>query len=196
MKTLTQAAQAAKLIRKDLKKAYPNTKFSVTSSNFSMGDSVRISWNLGPTIDKINAIVDKYQYGHFDGMTDSYEYSNCKSFPQTKFVQTQRDYCTQEELENFKLPYKEQKDLYLEGKAFVCVVAKDLCSLIGIDYADIYQVITDDQCIQGSFGQRTKNLLDCVHAIIHKSDMMSGYKGLRREVKQGKEIPNSFVVIN
>jgi len=92
MKELSQQAQAAKLIRKELKVAFPDIKFRVTSKGYSMGDNVRIMWVNGPTREQVQEISDKYQYGHFDGMIDCYEYSNTrKDIPQTKFVFTERE---------------------------------------------------------------------------------------------------------
>lgn len=91
MKQLSEAAQAAKLIRKELKAAFPKTKFSVTSEYFSMGNAVNISWDNGPAKSEVHEISDKYEYGHFDGMTDCYEFSNKRTdIPQTKFVKTHR----------------------------------------------------------------------------------------------------------
>jgi hypothetical protein len=84
-------AQAAALIRKELKAAFKDTKFSVTSESYSMGDSVSVCWENGPNREAVHAIVGKYQYGHFDSMTDCYEHSNGnESIPQTKFVQLYR----------------------------------------------------------------------------------------------------------
>jgi|GEM_PF-1316993 len=92
VKYVQDHVKAAKMIRQELKKAFPSTKFSVTSSLFSMGNSVSISWTNGPTTASVKAITDKYQYGHFDGMTDCYEYSNSrKDIPQSKFVQASRE---------------------------------------------------------------------------------------------------------
>jgi hypothetical protein len=92
MRELSQQAQAAKLIRKELKAAFPGIKFSVTSEGYSMGDNVNISWTNGPTCSQVKEISDKYQYGHFDGMTDCYEYSNNRNdLPQSKFVFTNRE---------------------------------------------------------------------------------------------------------
>ena len=92
MKKLTEAAQAAKLMRVELKKAFPNTKFSVRSRNFAGGDSVDVGWINGPTRDAVQEIIAKYQYGHFDGMIDLYEYSNnIEGLPQAKFVHGQRE---------------------------------------------------------------------------------------------------------
>ena len=81
----------AKQIRTELKKAFPSVKFSVTSCSFSMGNAVDIHWYNGATYKMVDDVVGKYQYGHFDGMTDSYEYSNKrKDIEQVKFVQTNR----------------------------------------------------------------------------------------------------------
>lgn len=67
-------AQAAASIKRELATAFPGVKFSVRSKSFSMGNSVDVSWELGPTTKEVDAILDKYVEGHFDGMTDYYEY--------------------------------------------------------------------------------------------------------------------------
>lgn len=87
----SSAANASAAIKEELKKAFPTIKFSVKSSNFSMGDSVDISWTDGPTSKEVDAITDKYQYGHFNGMEDIYENSNRREdIPQAKYVSTHR----------------------------------------------------------------------------------------------------------
>jgi len=87
----TQAAKAASAIKAELKAAFPGIKFSVTSSNFSNGNSVSIHWVDGPTSEAVDSITGKYQYGHFDGMIDLYEYSNTREdIPQAKFVSCSR----------------------------------------------------------------------------------------------------------
>jgi hypothetical protein len=93
-RTPSTQAQAAAAIRKELKAAFPTVKFSVTSESFSGGDAVRIDWTDGPTSESVDKIVRKYQYGHFDGMTDYYECSNRRDdLPaQVKYVSTQREY--------------------------------------------------------------------------------------------------------
>lgn len=89
--TISKHAAAAKAIRADLKKAFPKTKFSVTSESYSMGNSVWVRWVDGPTRESVHKIACKYQEGHFDGMDDSYVLSNLNpSLPQVKFVQLQR----------------------------------------------------------------------------------------------------------
>lgn len=92
MRQLTTAALAAKEIRKELKTAFPAVKFSIKSSNFSMGDSVNIDWVDGPTSKEVATITDKYQYGRFNGMEDLYENSNNRNdIPQAKYVMVQRN---------------------------------------------------------------------------------------------------------
>lgn len=90
MKTQTQAAQTAKLIRKELKENFPSIKFSVTSETYSMGDSVNISYTDGVKYESVDSIVSKYQYGSFNAMEDIYENTNTKDMPQVKFVQIRR----------------------------------------------------------------------------------------------------------
>lgn len=94
---LSSAALAAKAIRKELKEKFPGVKFSVRSSNFSMGNSVDIAYDTvlhgeqdgdgKAPASEVWKVANKYQYGHFDGMTDSYEYSNRHDdLPQAKYV--------------------------------------------------------------------------------------------------------------
>jgi len=61
-------------MKKELKRAFPNIKFSVRSQSYSMGCNIRVDWLLGPTTREVNAIINKYQYCHFDGMVDMEEY--------------------------------------------------------------------------------------------------------------------------
>ena len=83
-------AQAAAQIRAKLKEA--GFKASVTSFSASMCDGVRIycdEFCMNPdSKEQISDICMPYQYGHFNGMNDSYEYSSViDSLPQVKFVQ-------------------------------------------------------------------------------------------------------------
>lgn len=58
-------------VRKDLKKHFPGVKFSVRSD----ATEVRVRWTDGPLEKDVEAIVDRYKAGHFDGMTDCYNYT-------------------------------------------------------------------------------------------------------------------------
>ena len=89
---MTQSAQAAKMIKAELKKVFPNIDFSVTSSRFAGGDSVSIDYKNGIPASEVKKITNKYQRGHFDGMQDLYEYTNARDdIPQAKYVSVSRD---------------------------------------------------------------------------------------------------------
>lgn len=100
-------------VRNDLKVAFPSVKFSVTSKGFSGGDSVHISWADGPCASKVKTLISKYQYGHFDGMTDMYEFSNVKSIPQVKYLQYRRyvsDVVNEQVISKFEADYGIDRD--------------------------------------------------------------------------------------
>lgn len=88
MRELTTAAIAAKEIRSRLKKA--GIAARVRSENYSGGNSINVDLDdaTPETMKRAEAIANPFQYGHFDGMTDCYEYSNRNSdLPaQAKFV--------------------------------------------------------------------------------------------------------------
>jgi hypothetical protein len=92
---VTQAAIAAKEIRQRLKAA--NIQARVTCSSFAGGNDVRVHLtNAAPEIVKAaHDIADPFEYGHFDGMDDSYKYSNRRDdLPaQVKFVFVENDRC-------------------------------------------------------------------------------------------------------
>jgi len=80
-------------MKQELKRAFPNIKFSVRSQSYSMGCNIRVDWILGPTVREVNAIVNKYQYCHFDGMTDMEEYVRgdwTDTFGGAKYVHAER----------------------------------------------------------------------------------------------------------
>jgi len=61
------ATQVAKLVRTELKEAFPGTKFSVRTDH---GTTLNISWTDGPARKAVDALTDKYAGQGFDGMTD------------------------------------------------------------------------------------------------------------------------------
>lgn len=87
MRNRTTAANSAALIRKDLKALGVNAQ--VTSKNYSGGCSVRVVMKdeRPEVFKKVEKALGKYEYGTFDGMTDSYNYDNViKDLPQVKFL--------------------------------------------------------------------------------------------------------------
>jgi hypothetical protein len=95
MKTLTEAAQVAKLVRNELKVKHPGIKFSVRSETYAGGDAVRVSYTIenatDPKESTIQAMLSKYTAGHFDGMTDSYEYKKGQTGPSVMYVSVSAD---------------------------------------------------------------------------------------------------------
>jgi hypothetical protein len=84
---LSAAAQVAKLCKQYLKSR--GIPCRVTSRNYAGGNSVNVTMTnqLPAVVAEIGATLAKYQYGRFDGMTDSYEYTNSREdIPQTRFL--------------------------------------------------------------------------------------------------------------
>lgn len=90
---LSNQAQVAKALKQYCKGL--GVTVSAKSESFSLGDSVRIRMENQPpaVFRKIEKHAKQYQYGHFDGMSDMYEYSNKdSSIPQSKYVFVDNDY--------------------------------------------------------------------------------------------------------
>ena len=69
-------AETAKLIRTALKEAFPEIKFSVRSSVYSMGASIRVNWSDGPIVAQVEPVVKGFAGASFNGMEDIKEYRN------------------------------------------------------------------------------------------------------------------------
>ena len=75
------ASEASYFIKKIFKESFPSQKVSVSSSKFSMGDSVDIypddarGWVSDRAREFAKALEQNFKEGRFDGMTDIYEYS-------------------------------------------------------------------------------------------------------------------------
>lgn len=92
-KEISEHAAAAKAIRAICKELGLNAK--VKSSIYSMGSSVHVNLvNPDPKVmQELESRIGQFQYGHFDGMTDMYEYSNSnENIPQVKFVSASANY--------------------------------------------------------------------------------------------------------
>lgn len=60
----------AKLIRLALKESFAGVKFSVKSSSYAGGASIRISYVDGPTVKQVEEVVSVFEGSYFDGMQD------------------------------------------------------------------------------------------------------------------------------
>ena len=68
-------AETAKLVRKALKHKFPGVKFSVRSSTYSGGASIRVGWVDGPISKDVERIAGSFSGADFDGMVDLKTYS-------------------------------------------------------------------------------------------------------------------------
>lgn len=95
-----------RIVKAELKKIWPKVKFSVTGDY----NSVRVSWTNGPSHAKVDEVTSKYEMGHFDGMTDSYDYSNRRDdVPQVNYVFLNRDISE----DVYESKFNEYKNYYL-----------------------------------------------------------------------------------
>lgn len=69
-KTWIDTTEVSKMVRNDLKAAFPDVKFSVKSHRYAGGSSIDVSWIDGPTQKMVNEIVGHYHGADFDGMQD------------------------------------------------------------------------------------------------------------------------------
>ncbi len=63
-------AETAKLLRQALKESFPAVKFSVRSSVYAGGASIRVGWIDGPTSKTVESVSGRFSGSYFDGMID------------------------------------------------------------------------------------------------------------------------------
>jgi hypothetical protein len=87
-KQISNHAAAAKMIRAELKKHGIKARVRAKSYAGSSSVDVDIQQDILPAARKaITEYVEQFQYGHFDGMQDLYEYSNRRDdLPQVKYT--------------------------------------------------------------------------------------------------------------
>jgi Large polyvalent protein associated domain 29 len=68
--TYETCALTATRLRAALKAHFPGVRFSVRSSTYSGGASIRVRWTDGPRRAMVEAIAHRYQGATFDGMID------------------------------------------------------------------------------------------------------------------------------
>ncbi len=72
--TYISVTDTAKILRKELAKAFPGVVFSVVSKSYSGGASINIGWTDGPTTEMVDAVTKKFEGATFDGMIDLKSY--------------------------------------------------------------------------------------------------------------------------
>lgn len=63
-------AEVAKIVRSELKAAFPDTKFAVRISRYSMGSEVLVKWTDGPTEKAVYSVVGMFCGASFDSLAD------------------------------------------------------------------------------------------------------------------------------
>jgi hypothetical protein len=183
MKTLSEAAKTAKAIRIELKESFPGTKFKVKSENYSGGNSVNVYWNLGPTTKEVDAIIQKYQYGHFNGMEDIYEYSTSNDkIPQVKYVFSNR---SNKSIEEENMEYSEYNQKWENEETVKHQMMKDLCKLFNIEYQGQYTKLYDNS---------NETVDQAVNAIFSKSPLMNGYNEMKETGERAGLIEDLFIM--
>lgn len=139
MKNKSRYAQAAASIKRELSEKFPGVKFRTRSKSFSMGNSVDVSWELGPTSKEVQPILEKYTEGHFDGMTDHYEYGRD---PQTREFQA-----------------KHGSAKYVHGSRSLPDglyerICRDIAAYFGIEYVSQWQRRENDSLSLGDYAHR------------------------------------------
>lgn len=64
------ATDTAKVIRKELKKRWPEAKFSVRTDKYAGGASIRIEYTDGPALEDVERFGNRFEGAGFDGMVD------------------------------------------------------------------------------------------------------------------------------
>lgn len=72
--TFLDVTATAKLVRAALKEAFPGITFSVRCDRYSMGASIDVRWEDGPTEVQVVTVTDPYRRSDFDGSDDSTSY--------------------------------------------------------------------------------------------------------------------------
>lgn len=80
-KRYIDVAESAKMIRALLKSKFPGVKFSVKSSRYAGGASIRIEWTNGPTVKQVDQFTDPFAGAGFDGMIDMQYYKTAYLLP-------------------------------------------------------------------------------------------------------------------
>lgn len=80
-------AQAASIIRKHIKSHGIAARVTSSSASMMTAVDVDITDEMPATVRAVREYVGQFAYGHFDGMTDSYDYSNGREdIPQVKYA--------------------------------------------------------------------------------------------------------------
>jgi hypothetical protein len=67
-------AESSKLLKRELREAFPGTTFSMRLSRGTGYGSVNVRWADGPSYREVERVAGRWEGKSFDGMTDSTSY--------------------------------------------------------------------------------------------------------------------------
>jgi len=74
--TRADRRKTTNIIKAHCLKTWPISKIDVSTDVYSGGSSMDVTYFAPEKIEALESFIDNFQYGHFDGMQDLYEYSN------------------------------------------------------------------------------------------------------------------------
>jgi len=74
MRTNISKKDTSNLVRKALREAFPDIKFSVVASGSAMCSVLTVTWEDGANEDQVSAITKRFKAASFDNMDDSKNY--------------------------------------------------------------------------------------------------------------------------
>ena len=161
----------AKLIRADLKAAFPGVKFSVTSER----STVNVSWSMGPSAGAVEALIGKYEAGHFDGSEDCYKFrQDDPGHPTVMYIFTRRDTSSVEE--------QVARDICASyGVAFA-----GMNTYLGFEYVDaaVYRALRDADLTDGYHG------VEAVDGTIRAKAAPASMRAVQAALTSGPEAAN------
>ena len=191
--TSLSCAETAKLIRKALKKEFPNQKFSVRSDTYSMGASIDVRWTDGVAKDKVDRVVKQFEGAGFDGMVDYKYYISHWMLPDGSVVVAKSEGTTDcggysNGCDNPK-PHPDAKKVSF-GADYVFAereisneiyekVAKKLAKLNNIEFVSL------DSSVKDVFGSGISNWWGVVRSLVVNEDLTNFKKVVRTEVTCG-----------
>jgi hypothetical protein len=139
--------EQAKLIRTSLKEAFPTIKFSVRSD----GTAIRVNWVDGPTVRQVDAVVERFAGGGFDGMQDL-------AYNTPKLLDGERVQFGGKYIFTTRETTRAYLERYLRQAARKC----------GVDLDDVFIAGRDEHAYLGTKGTLSRQYADRLDRELHK----------------------------
>jgi len=189
---LYSGSEVSRQIKKELTERFPGIKFYSRYESFAGGDSARVTWNFGPTVDQVDAIINKYQYGNFNSMEDIYENKEQEKFVSkegvvrelggVKYVQSSRDYIISNG--------KSENDQYADESSIQFLIAKALANEYNITWKGQYTKL---------YKNENRTAFEEARSIMYHNsfdtDVITSFDGLQRTaVTSGSGLSEFYVI--